>query len=149
VNELVGLSLADFIKIDKSKMDAKKVKDGAALIAQGIEPGVITPANIDKYFFDNVTAIIERLILGEEGGPVVIGDDQPVTVEQVEGLIASYPGMPTECCEKFRRNPKLVKRLEQIEEKDRTRVAMSPLLLQLLLILGPMLLQWLLNRKQA
>lgn len=96
----VSLGLSDLFKLgfDKSKIDFAKVDAGQAQILDGLEPGVLSPANVDKWAFDAIKAALHNLIEGLKSptpGPLVVGAFPFLhTREEVEAAIISEGGDP-------------------------------------------------------
>lgn len=99
----VTLGLGDLFKLgfDRTKIDFAKVDGGQAMILDGLEPGVTSPANVDKWAFDALKAMFHNLIeVLKAPSPLVVGA-APVegrhplhTREEVESAIAAAGGDP-------------------------------------------------------
>lgn len=101
----VSLGLSDLFKLgfDRTKVEFAKVDAGQAMILDGLEPGVTSPANVDKWAFDAIKAALHNLVEGLKSptpGPLVVGDGisegrRPKhTREEVEAAIIAEGGDP-------------------------------------------------------
>lgn len=102
----VTLGIGDLFKLgfDKTKIDFAKVDAGQAMIIDGLEPGVTSPANVDKWAFDALKAMFHNLIEGLKSGggdgPLVVGaaiseGQRPKHIrDEVEAAIVAEGGDP-------------------------------------------------------
>lgn len=96
----VSLGLGDLFKLgfDRTKVDFAQVDAGQKMMLDGLEKGVISPANVDKWAFDAVSNLLHNLIEGLKSpapGPLVVGARKPKhTREGVEAAIIAEGGDP-------------------------------------------------------
>lgn len=149
------LNLGSLIKFDASQLDKVKLRQWLVDGIKLLEPAIITPGNVDKYFFDNLDGLFQRLIdsiaaqdgtlvVGHEGNFVLAGE-QPVSHQELNQYLESFPGLPIASSEIVRANPRLIRRLKQFSRKDQELIVGNPLLLVALQVLLPILFQLLFN----
>jgi hypothetical protein len=151
----MSLNLGSLVKFDASQLDKVKFRQWLVEGVKLLEPAVITPGNIDKFLFDNLEGLFQRLIdsIAAQDGALVVGSEGdfilagelPVSNQELSQYLASFPGLSVEASEIVRSNPRLIRRLKQFARKDQELIVGNPLLLIALQVLLPMLFQLLFN----
>lgn len=138
--QVVG-ALKDYIGFDASKLDKAALRKWLVEGAKILEPAVITPLNLDKYFFDNLESLVEKLIKQEsENGPLVVGDAE-VTAADVSTYLATFANAPAKSQQILKDNPRLLKKLQRFSREDQEKIVGNPLLLMALQLLIPFLFE--------
>lgn len=141
-----ALSIVDLFKFDRTKLDAaafrKWVIDGIMLL----EPAIITPGNVDKFIFDQLEGLLERVfkVAESDNDFLVVG---AFAASETDEFIANFGEMPEESVKILKNNPSLVKRLKRLKQDDQVLVAKNPFLLLALQTLLPLLFKLLLNKE--
>lgn len=139
------LSVVDFLKFDRTKLDAvafrKWLIDGIMLL----EPAIITPGNVDKFIIDQLEGLLERVfkVAESDNDFIVVGAS---TGNDVDEYITNFGDLPEESVKILKNNPSLVKRLKRLKQDDQVLVAKNPFLLLALQTLLPLLFKLLLNK---
>ena len=148
--------LKGFVSFDMTKLDRAALKAWLISGAMLLEPVVISPGNVDKFLFDNLGNIVDKLItqMSNEQGTIIVGDngqlqisgDLPVTSAELSQYIALYPSMHEKSRAILSDDPNLIRRLSKFSSEDQKLIVGNPLLLLALQALLPILFQLLLNR---
>ena len=149
------LNLGSLLKFDASQLDKVKLRQWLVEGVRLLEPAIITPGNIDKFLFDNLEGLFQRvidsiaaqdgtLVVGSEGDFILTGE-LPVSSVELSQYLASFPGLSAESSEILRAHPRLIRRLKQFARKDQEMIVGNPLLLIALQVLLPILFQLLFN----
>lgn len=149
------LNLGSLVKFDASQLDKVKFRQWLVEGVKLLEPAIITPGNIDKYLFDNLEGLFQRLIdsISAQDGKLIVGSEGdfilagelPVSSVEMSQYLASFPGLSTESVEILRAHPRLIRRLKQFSRADQQLIVSNPLLLMALQVLLPLLFQLLFN----
>lgn len=142
----VSGALKDYVGFDASKLDKVALRKWLVDGAKILEPAVITPLNLDKYFFDNLESMVEKLIKQEaETGPLVVGDAE-VTAAEVSQYLGTFANAPAKSQQILKDNPRLLKKLQRFSREDQEKIVGNPLLLMALHLLLPFLFELLFKR---
>lgn len=143
----VSGALKDYIGFDSSKLDKVALRKWLVDGAKILEPAVITPLNLDKYFFDNLESMVEKLIKQEaEKGPLVVGDSAEVSVSEFNTYLGTFPNISAESKRILSDNPKLIRKLQKFSREDQEKIVGNPMLLMMLQLLLPFLFKLFFNR---
>ena len=140
-----ALSIVDFLKFDRTKLDAvafrKWVIDGIMLL----EPAIITPGNVDKFIIDQLEGLLDRVfkVAESDNDFLVVGAS---SASETDEFIANFGELPEESVKILKNNPSLVKRLKRLKQDDQVLVAKNPFLLLALQTLLPLPFNLLLNK---
>lgn len=149
------LNLGSLVKFDASQLDKVKFRQWLVEGVKLLEPAIVTPGNIDKYLFDNLEGLFQRLIdsISAQDGKLIVGSEGdfilacelPVSSVELSQYLASFPGLSAESVEILRAHPRLIRRLKQFSRADQQLIVSNPLLLMALQVLLPLLFQLLFN----
>lgn len=149
------LNLGSLVKFDASQLDKVKFRQWLVEGVKLLEPAIITPGNIDKYLFDNLEGLFQRLIdsIAAQDGKLIVGTEGdfmlagelPVSAVELSQYLAGFAMLSAESEEMLRANPRLIRRLKQFSRTDQEMIVGNPLLLMALQVLLPLLFQLLFN----
>lgn len=149
------LNLGSLVKFDASQLDKVKFRQWLVEGVKLLEPAIITPGNIDKFLFDNLEGLFQRLIdsIAAQDGTLVVGSEGdfilagelPVSAQELSQYVASFSNISGESREILQTHPRLIRRLKQFSRADQEMIVGNPLLLIALQVLLPMLFQLLFN----
>ena len=145
-----------FLRFDASRISRADLRQWLVQGVKLLEPAVITPGNVDRFVFDQLEKLFQRIIEGiqrEETSWIVgsdsalaLGGEQPVTLQEIQQYLARFPAIPEASRELLYAQPRLLQRLQRFSESDQQLITSHPLLLLVVQLLLPVLLELLLNR---
>jgi hypothetical protein len=133
-------SLFDNINFDLTKIDREKLKHGIRDFGDALKPAASMPFDVDDRLIDGAVNA------DDDDDPVVVMGAKTYTKKDATAFMKKFDNVNERCRKMLEKYPQTIETLERLDPPNQAKVMASPFLLNLLVIFGPMILQWIIDR---
>jgi hypothetical protein len=144
-------SLFDNINFDLTKIDREKLKHGIRDFGDALKPAASMPFDVDDRLIDGAVNVLFNLLDsvnadGEGDDEVIVMGAKNYTKRDATAYMKKFDNVDERCRKMLEKYPQTIETLERLSPPNQEKVMASPFLLNLLVIFGPMILQWIIDR---